>query len=66
VGEESGSRVIAVPDGTGGRRAFFGPVVTPIPKGEEAACLWDALLLAASVPAFAELKRARSGGPVFG
>ncbi|MGW2642835.1 mycothiol-dependent nitroreductase Rv2466c family protein [Streptomyces sp. NPDC001348] len=65
VGEESGSPVIAVPDGTGGRRAFCGPVLTPIPRGEEAARLWDALMLAASVPAFAELKRARSGGPVF-
>ncbi|WP_055534716.1 hypothetical protein [Streptomyces graminilatus] len=65
VGEESGSPVIALPDGTGGRRAFSGPVLTPIPRGAEAARLWDALLLAASVPAFAELKRARSGGPVF-
>jgi protein-disulfide isomerase-like protein with CxxC motif len=65
VGEESGSPVIAVPDGTGGLRGFSGPVLTSIPKGAEAARLWDALLLAASVPAFAELKRARSGGPVF-
>ncbi|MDQ0936090.1 mycothiol-dependent nitroreductase Rv2466c family protein [Streptomyces turgidiscabies] len=65
VGEESGSPVIAVPDGTGERRAFFGPVLTPVPRGEEAVRLWDALLLAASVPAFAELKRARSGGPAF-
>ncbi|QNP69340.1 disulfide bond formation protein DsbA [Streptomyces roseirectus] len=65
VGEESGSPVTALPDGTGGQRAFCGPVLTPIPRGEEAARLLDALLLAASVPAFAELKRARSGAPVF-
>lgn len=65
VGEESGSPVIAVPDGTGEQRGFSGPILTPVPKGAEAARLWDALLLTASVPAFAELKRARSGGPVF-
>ncbi|MFE8013773.1 disulfide bond formation protein DsbA [Streptomyces antibioticus] len=65
VGEETGSPVLAVPDATGSPRGFNGPVVTPIPRGEEAARLWDAILLAASIPSFAELKRTRTGGPVF-
>ncbi|MDO0937304.1 DsbA family protein [Streptomyces sp. DG2A-72] len=61
VGEESGSPIIGVPGASGDRVAFFGPIVTPIPRGETAVRLWDATLLAASVPGFAELKRARAG-----
>lgn len=44
---------------------FFGPVVTPAPKGEDALRLWDGLSLVASVPGFYELKRSRSVGPDF-
>jgi hypothetical protein len=56
VGTESGSPVIAVGDGPG----FFGPVVVPIPTGDEALALFDALVLLSGVPAFSELKRARA------
>ncbi|MEV8533607.1 disulfide bond formation protein DsbA [Streptomyces sp. NPDC051211] len=66
VGEEVGSPVIAVPDANGEQAAFFGPVVTPVPRGDAALRLFDALLLSASVPGFAELKRARTSGPDFG
>jgi 2-hydroxychromene-2-carboxylate isomerase len=45
--------------------AFFGPVVTPAPKGEQALQLWDGIVAAASVPGFFELKRGRSSGPQF-
>lgn len=65
VGEEVGTPVIAVPGADGEQVAFFGPVVTPAPKGEEAAKLWDGTLLVASVPGFFELKRTRTQGPVF-
>lgn len=65
VGEDVGTPVIAV-DGPGGERvAFFGPVVTPAPKGEVAARLWDGTLLVASTPGFYEIKRTRTVGPVF-
>ncbi|QIK62196.1 DsbA family protein [Leucobacter viscericola] len=45
--------------------AFFGPVVTPAPKGDDALRLWDGIVMAASVPGFFELKRGRTTGPQF-
>jgi hypothetical protein len=68
VGEDVGSPVIAVP-GPGpdadAKVAFFGPVVTPAPKGDEAARLWDAALVLASMPGFYEIKRSRTVPPNF-
>ena len=56
VGQEVGTPVISV-EGV----AFFGPVVTPAPKGEDAGRLWDGVLLVAGTPGFYELKRSRTG-----
>jgi protein-disulfide isomerase-like protein with CxxC motif len=60
VGEDVGTPVVSF-NGT----AFFGPVVTPAPKGEAAGLLWDGVLLVAATPGFFELKRSRTQGPVF-
>jgi hypothetical protein len=60
VGMEVGTPVISV-EGV----AFFGPVVTPAPKGEAAGKLWDGVLLVAATPGFYELKRTRDVGPDF-
>ncbi|MFD0555574.1 DsbA family protein [Stackebrandtia endophytica] len=65
VGQEVGTPVIAVPGHDGEPIAFFGPVVTPAPKGEAAGRLWDGTLLVASTPGFFEIKRTRTRGPVF-
>ena len=60
VGMEVGTPVIAI-EGI----AFFGPVVTPAPKGEDAGRLWDGVLLVAGTPGFFEIKRTRDKGPDF-
>jgi protein-disulfide isomerase-like protein with CxxC motif len=65
VGQDVGTPVIAVPGADGKQIAFFGPVVTPAPKGEDAAKLWDGTLLVASIPGFYEIKRTRTQGPIF-
>jgi len=61
VGMDVGTPVISV-DGL----AFFGPVVTPAPKGDAAGRLWDGALLVAGTPGFYELKRTRDLDPDFG
>jgi DSBA-like thioredoxin domain len=60
VGLEVGTPVISV-DGN----AFFGPVVTPIPRDEAAGKLWDGVLLVAGTDGFFELKRTRDRQPSF-
>jgi hypothetical protein len=45
--------------------AFFGPVVTPSPKGEAAGRLWDGVVLVAGTDGFFELKRSRYRPPIF-
>ena len=65
MGQDVGTPVIAVPGPDGERVAFFGPVVTPAPKGDAAGRLWDGTLLVASTPGFFELKRTRTADPIF-
>jgi 2-hydroxychromene-2-carboxylate isomerase len=60
VGFEVGTPVISV-EGV----AFFGPVVSPIPRGEAAGKLWDGVLLVAGTDGFFELKRSRTRDPIF-
>jgi 2-hydroxychromene-2-carboxylate isomerase len=60
VGYEVGTPVISV-EGT----SFFGPVLSPIPRGEAAAQLWDGVLQVAKTDGFFELKRSRTRDPIF-
>ena len=60
VGYDFGTPVIHL-----GGVAFFGPVVTPAPRGEAAGRLWDGVLLMAGTEGFFELKRSRDKPPIF-
>ncbi|MEO6942269.1 MAG: DsbA family protein [Terrimesophilobacter sp.] len=60
VGQDVGTPVIAV-NGV----AFFGPVISPAPKGEQALALWDGVVAAASYDGFFEIKRSRTREPIF-
>jgi protein-disulfide isomerase-like protein with CxxC motif len=60
VGYEVGTPVLTV-----NGASIFGPVVTPIPRGEAAAKLWDGVLLVTGTDGFYELKRSRTREPIF-
>lgn len=59
VGDDVGTPVISV-EGV----AFFGPVVSPAPRGEAAGRLWDGVRLVAGTDGFFELKRTRTRDPI--
>ncbi len=61
AGRDIGTPVItfAPPDGP----SFFGPVISRIPRGDEALALWDATERLALFPGFAELKRSVREAP---
>jgi protein-disulfide isomerase-like protein with CxxC motif len=60
VGYEVGTPILSM-NGT----SIFGPVVTPIPRGEAAAKLWDGVNLVTRTDGFFELKRSRTRDPIF-
>jgi protein-disulfide isomerase-like protein with CxxC motif len=60
VGYEVGTPVISV-NGV----SFFGPVISPIPRGGAAGRLWDGVLAVAGTDGFFELKRSRTRDPIF-
>jgi predicted DsbA family dithiol-disulfide isomerase len=60
VGQDVGTPIISF-----NGNAIFGPVVTPIPRGEAAGRLWDGVVLVTETDGFFELKRSRTRPPVF-
>ena len=60
VGNEVGTPTIAF-----NGHAFFGPVISKAPKGEEAGQMWDAFVTLSAFEHFYELKRSRTEDLVF-
>jgi hypothetical protein len=65
VGAAVGTPVIHVPESDGEVIAFFGPVISPSPRGEAAGRLWDGVVAVAGTDGFFELKRHRTRDPIF-
>ena len=59
VGNDVGTPVVQLGD-----KAFFGPVLTRVPKGEEAGEIFDAAMVLGGHPHFFELKRSRTEDPI--
>ena len=58
VGDEVGTPVVKLEE-----TAFFGPVITRVPTGEEAGEIFDAAVRLAQYPYFFEIKRSRTENP---
>ncbi len=61
VGDQCGTPVVSVGD-----VAFFGPVISRVPRGEDAVRFFDSIVSVCSWSGFYELKRTRSEGPQIG
>lgn len=61
TGKDVGTPILTFKPGTPNEGSFFGPVISRIPRGEQAVKLWDAVEIVATTPGVAELKRSIRG-----
>ena len=65
TGKDVGTPILTFRPGTDGEASFFGPVISRIPRGEDALRLWDAVETIATTSGMAELKRSLRSRPSF-
>lgn len=65
TGPDVGTPIITFHPGAPNEASFFGPVISLIPRGDEALRLWDAVEVIASTSGMAELKRSIRDAPRF-
>ncbi|MFT3853975.1 MAG: DsbA family protein [Ilumatobacteraceae bacterium] len=57
TGKDVGTPILTFHPGAADEGSFFGPVISKVPRGEQASKLWDAVELIATTPGMSELKR---------
>lgn len=65
AGKEVGTPIITFHPGLINEASFFGPVISNIPRGDDAVKLWDAIETIATTSGMAELKRSLRARPSF-
>ena len=65
TGKDVGTPILTFRPGTESEGSFFGPVISKIPRGDEAVRLWDAVETLATSSGMAELKRSLRARPSF-
>jgi 2-hydroxychromene-2-carboxylate isomerase len=65
TGKDVGTPIITFHPGGAKEASFFGPVISTIPRGEDALKLWDAIETVATTSGMAELKRSLRARPSF-
>jgi len=65
TGKNLGTPILTFKPGQANEGSFFGPVISQIPRGDEALKLWDAVELIATTSGMAELKRSLRSTPDF-
>ena len=65
TGKDVGTPILTFRPGSEGEASFFGPVISTIPRGDEALRLWDAVETIATSSGMAELKRSLRARPSF-
>ena len=65
TGKDVGTPILTFRPGSESEASFFGPVISSIPRGEDALRLWDAVETIATTSGMAELKRSLRSRPSF-
>ena len=65
TGKDVGTPILTFHPGSARESSFFGPVISTIPRGDEALKLWDAIEVIATTSGMAELKRSLRDRPSF-